>query len=137
MAEKKSVKSMTVTKSPEILASETLLAVVMSDTIQQAADKLGISRQMVHERINKYDLTEKIKDLKQNAIVELHLGTTKAAQKLVSLLDSQDEKVVKAASDSILDRVGLTKADNNEQKGNTFNFIKADNANFNAGKYVD
>ena len=136
MDKKKNVKRMTVTKSPEVLASETLLAVVMSDTVQQAADKLGISRQMVHERINRYDLKDKIAALKEQAIVELHLGTTKAAQKLVGLLDSEDEKVVKAASDSILDRVGLTKADKDSDANKPNIFING-NATFNAKKYVD
>lgn len=126
---------MTVTKSPEVLAGETLIAVILSDTIQEAADKLGITRQMVHERINKYELKDKIQNLREQALVELHMGTTKAARKLITLIDSEDEKVAKAASDSVLDRVGLTKPDNNSEKGgNTFNFIN--NANFDSKKYV-
>lgn len=107
----KSVKRMSVTKSPEILASETLLAVVMSDTVQEAATKLGISRQMVHERINRYELKDKIKNLKDEAMIELHLGTNKAARKMVQLIDSENENIAKAASAEVLDRVGLTKAD--------------------------
>lgn len=115
----KSVKRMSVTKSPEILASETLLAVVMSDTVQEAATKLGISRQMVHERINRYELKDKIKNLKDEAMVELHLGTNKAARKMVQLIDSENENIAKAASAEVLDRVGLTKADTGN--GNTIN----------------
>ena len=107
----KPVKRMTVTKSPEILASETLLAVVMSDTVQEAATKLGISRQMVHERINRYELKDKIKNLKDEAMIELHLGTNRAARKMVQLIDSENESIAKAASAEVLDRVGLTKAD--------------------------
>lgn len=108
---KPTVKRMSVTKSPEILASETLLAVVMSKTIQEAAGKLGITRQMVHERITKYELKDKITALKTNALTELEVGATKAAQNLVSKIDSEDEKTSLAASNSVLDRVGLTKAD--------------------------
>lgn len=137
MAEKKpvTVKRMSVTKSPDVLAGETLIAVILSDTIQEAATKLGITRQMVHERINKYELKDKIANLKEQALIELHMGTTKAARKLITLIDSEDEKVAKAASDSVLDRVGLTKPDNDGDKGgNTFNFIN--NANFDSKKYI-
>lgn len=111
-AKPKSVKRMSVTKSPEVLASETLIAVLTSDTISEAAEKLGISRQMVHVRITKYELQDKIKNLLDDARMELQVGSTKAARSLVKLLDSDDERTVKAASDSILDRVGLTKVDN-------------------------
>ena len=108
---KETVKRNSVIKSPEVLASETIVAVVMSNTIQEAADKLGITRQMVHERITKYDLKDRITDLKTNALTELQVGATKAAQNLVSKIDSEDEKTSLAASNSVLDRVGLTKAD--------------------------
>lgn len=116
---------MSVTKSPEVLASETIVAVVMSSTIQEAADKLGITRQMVHERITKYDLKEKIAALKVNALTELQVGATKAAQNLVSKIDSPDEKTSLAASNSVLDRVGLTKADTTGG-GNTIIFNQGD-----------
>lgn len=122
----KTVKRMTVTKSPEILASETLIAVILSDTVQEAADKLGISRQMVHERINRYELKDKIKNLKEEALIELHLGTNKAARKLVKLIDSENESIAKAASVDVLDRVGLTKADSSTTPGNTIIFNQGD-----------
>jgi hypothetical protein len=108
-----------VTKSPEILAAETLIAVTSSDNIQGAADILGISRKQVHERIVKYELKDKILQLKENALVELTMGAPKAARKLITLVDSQDEKVAKSASDSILDRAGVTKSDQNTN--NTIN----------------
>ena len=134
---KKTVKRMTVTKSPEVLASETLLAVVMSNTVQEAADKLGITRQMVHERINRYELKDKIAELRAHALLDLQMGASKAAQKLVRLVDSENETVARAASDSVLDRVGLTKADTGDGKGNTFNFNFKGNAHFNMDKYRD
>ena len=131
----KTVKRMTVTKSPEVLAGETLIAVLTSSNMTEAGEKLGITRQMVHERINRYDLKDKIANLKQEAMLELHLGTHKAVQTLVKSLDSKNESVAKAAADSILDRVGLTKADNNESK--SANIFVNGNANFNSGKYTD
>lgn len=134
MAEqKKAVKRATVTKSPEVLAGETLIAVLTSPNMTVAGEKLGITRQMVHERINRYGLKEKIANLKQEALLELQMGAHKAVYTLTRSLDSDNEMLAKSAADSILDRVGLTKADNLEQKGNTFNFIN--NASFNAGEF--
>lgn len=93
------------------MAAETLIAVVSSETIQEAADKLGITRQRVHDRINKYQLKDKILALKEDALMELSVGATKAARNLVKKIDSENEQVSKSASDSILDRIGLTKSD--------------------------
>jgi predicted DNA-binding protein (UPF0251 family) len=106
-------KRMTVTKSPEILASETLIAVTTSETVDEAAEKLGISRQQVYKRIDKYELKEKIVALKENAILEISMGATKAARKLNALVDSEDNKIALGASNSVLDRVGITKGDSN------------------------
>lgn len=112
MAEKKpSVKRHGVTKSPEVLAAETFMAVISSDTGQEAANKLGITRQQVYWRIKEYGLTEKIKAIKEDALAELHFGATKAARNLVQKIDSENEAISKSASDSVLDRIGLTKSD--------------------------
>lgn len=132
---RKTVKRKTVTKSPEVLAGETLIAVLTSHNMTEAAEKLGITRQMVHERINRYDLKEKIANLKHEAMLELQMGANKAVYTLVKSLDSQNEAVAKGAADSILDRVGLTKTDNMEQKGNTYIF--SNTANFTVDKYRD
>lgn len=108
---KASVKRHNVTKSPEILAAETLMAVTTSETGQEAADKLNITRQQVYWRIKEYGLTDKIKTIKEDAWLELSMGATKAARNLVQKIDSENDVVSKAASDSVLDRVGLTKSD--------------------------
>lgn len=102
---------MSVTKSPEILAAETLLAVTTSETMDEAAKKLGISRKQVYWRIKEYELKEKIVTLKEDALAELSMGATKAARKLVTLIDSESEQIAKSASDSVLDRIGVTKGD--------------------------
>lgn len=137
MADKKPKPTVTrnlVTKSPEILAAETLIAVTSSENIQGAADLLGISRKQVHERIVKYELKEKILQLKEHALTELTMGAPKAARKLITLIDSDDEKVAKAASDSVLDRVGVTKSDNNSNNTiNNFGQILVDQRD----KYAD
>lgn len=125
-----------IAKSPQVLAAETLVAVLLSENMQQAADRLGISRQHLYVRIDKYDLKDKIADLKEKAQLELYAGVTKAANKLVELIDSQDEQMAKDASESILDRVGLTKAD--KKAGDTpGTFIFTNTANFQSNKYVD
>jgi bisphosphoglycerate-dependent phosphoglycerate mutase len=123
----KSVKRMSVTKSPEVLAGETLIAVLTSDTISEAAEKLGITRQMVHVRIVKYELQDKIKNLLEEARNEMVIGSGKAARSLVKLLDSEDERTVKSAADSILDRVGLTKIDNNSTASTIYQFGNINN----------
>ena len=112
MPDQKSVnKHLNVTKSPEILAAETLLAVTQSENMQEAADKLGITRKQVYERINKYELREKILKLKEDALLELSTTSIRAARKIGTLIDSYDEKIALAASNSNLDRVGVTKSD--------------------------
>lgn len=115
----KSVTRKTVMKSPELLASETLLAVTTSETGQEAADKLGISRQHLYRRIKEYGLTDKILVLREDALNELTLGSMKAAQKLVKLIDSDNETIAKGASESVLDRAGVTKSDSSSN--NTIN----------------
>jgi len=114
MPDQKSVKTVKrgmITKSPEILAAETLLAVTTSDNIEQAAEKLGITRQQVHWRIKEYELKDKIVALKENALLELSTTSVRAARKIGKLIDSDDEKIALAASNSNLDRIGLTKSD--------------------------
>lgn len=126
-----SVKRNMVTKSPEILAAETLIAVTTSETIQEAADKLGISRTQTHNRIKQYGLQEKILALKEDAITELTLGGTKAARNLISKIDSENESVSLNASNSVLDRVGLTKQDTGSVTTIQFNINKT------ARKFID
>lgn len=126
-----SVKRTMVTKSPEILAAETLIAVTTSETIQEAADKLGISRTQTHNRIKQYGLQEKILALKEDALAELTLGGAKAARNLVSKIDSTNESVSLGASNSVLDRIGLTKQDTSNTTTIQFNI------NNSARKFVD
>jgi hypothetical protein len=114
MAGKKTKSTVTrklVTKSPEILATETLIAVTTSETIREAAEKLNISQKQVFERIKKYELKDKILTLKEDALLELSTTSVKAARRIGTLIDSDDEKVALAASNSNLDRVGVTKSD--------------------------
>ena len=101
-----------VVKAPEILAAETLIALLTNDTVQQAADSLGISRMGVYKRVRKYDLASKLIELKGSAQAELATGAAKAARNLVAKIDSEDERNSIDASKEVLDRIGLTKPTN-------------------------
>ena len=101
-----------VVKAPEILAAETLIALLTSDTVQDAADSLGISRTGVYKRVQKYDLANKLIELKGSAQAELAVGAAKAARNLISKIDHEDADISMKASTETLDRIGLTKPTN-------------------------
>ncbi len=112
-------------KKPVVAAkveTETLIALATSDTVTAAAEALGISRTVLYERINKYGLTEKLKNIQQAALVELTTGAGKAARNLISKIDSENEDISVKASTETLDRVGLTKPNNNISNSVNINF---------------
>ena len=111
MEDKKESKGKVV-KAPEILAAETLIALLTNDTVQEAADSLGISRMGVYKRVRKYDLANKLIELKGSAQAELATGAALAARNLVQKITSEDEDVSMKASTEVLDRIGLTKPTN-------------------------
>lgn len=100
---------------------DTLLALASNDTITDAAASLGVSRETVYQRIHKFGLTEKLKDIHQAATVELITGAGKAARNLISKIDSENQDISLKASVETLDRVGLTKSDKSDGKANTIN----------------
>ena len=107
--------------------TETLIALATCDTVTQAAEKLGVSRTIVYERIQKYGLTEKLKTIHESALVELATGAGKAARNLISKIDSENEDISVKASTETLDRVGLTKPNNRDVAPNIqFNQIQID-----------
>lgn len=95
--------------------TETLIALATADTVTEAAERLGVSRTVVYERIQKYGLTEKLKNIQESALVELATGAGKAARNLISKIDSENEDISVKASTETLDRVGLTKPNNARQ----------------------
>jgi transposase-like protein len=97
-------------------ASDTMQAILETDTMTAAAKKLGIKRQTLYERVDRFDLRDQIADLRHNALLELLASSTKASRKLIKHMDSEDEKVSLAASNSVLDRTGITKQDNSGTK---------------------
>lgn len=108
---------------------DTLVALASSNTVTEAAKRLGVSRFTIYERINKYGLTDQLKDIQTAAITELVTGASKAAQNLVNKLDHQDPDISIKSSTEILDRVGLTKPTKGDsttinQFGNIVNDMK-------------
>ncbi|MCC7570832.1 helix-turn-helix domain containing protein [Candidatus Micrarchaeota archaeon] len=91
----------------DAVGKETLVALVTSSTIPEAAEKLGISERMVYKRKNKYGLQEVIDSIPEQAYDTLKLGAAKAASVMVNKLE--DRRQGFDASKEILDRVGLTK----------------------------
>lgn len=113
-------------KKPIVAAkveTETLLALATSDTVTEAAERLGIARNSLYERIHKYGLTEKLKDIQNAAAVELLTSSGKAARKIGELVDHKDPNIAIKAATENLDRIGITKANNNSQVNINFNQI--------------
>ena len=113
--------SKTDTKSvvKSMVETETLVALATSNSVTEAAKKLGISRFTIYERIHKYELADQLKNIQQAALIELVSGASKAAKNLVDKVDHVDPDVSMKSSTEILDRVGITKPVNNA--GNTIN----------------
>lgn len=101
-----------VVKAPEIIMAETLVALLTNDTVQDAADSLGISRTGVYKRVRRYDLANKLIELKGSAQTELAVGAAKAARNLIEKIDHEDPDISMKASTETLDRIGLTKPTN-------------------------
>ena len=89
------------------VGKETLVALVTSNTVGQAAEKLGISERAVYKRKNKYGLQEVIDSIPEQAFDTLKLGAAKAANKMVETIDDRREGL--DASKEVLDRVGVVK----------------------------
>ena len=116
-------------KKPIVAAkveTETLLALATSDTVTEAAERLGISRFTIYERINKYGLADKLKDIQNAAAVELLTSSSKAARKIGELVDHKDPNIAIKASTENLDRIGLTKPTNSGGVNINFNHIASE-----------
>lgn len=106
------------------IEKETLLALTTHETVTGAAKALGISRQSLYERIQRYGLTEKLNNIRTIAQAELYTGASKAARNLISKIDSDDENISMKATTETLDRIGLTKPDKGVAPTVQFNQIQ-------------
>lgn len=103
----------TVTHSQKSLGSstitETVAAILISNTLTDAAKRLGISRSSLYERINRYDLKKSLDPFIEQATYSLKIASIKAAEELVNQLDNSNIYIRAEAAKGILDRIGITK----------------------------
>ncbi len=88
-------------------AAETALAVVVSNTMQEAADMLGVDRSTVYRRIDRYKLNDVIDSVPERALKTLKIGSVAAAEEFIDQLRHRDVGVRREAAKEILDRVGV------------------------------
>jgi hypothetical protein len=86
---------------------ETLVALLTSRTIPEAAEKLGVSERAVYNRKEKYGLNEVIDSIPEMAFDTLKLGSARAAEVMVKKIEDRQQGF--EASKEVLDRVGLGK----------------------------
>ena len=99
------------TTQDERKASETVLALVVSKTYTEAAEKLGIARKTLYRRIERYNLQELVDQVPQEAIAALKAGSLAAAMELIGELSEQRPEVRHKAAKEILDRAGVVKGE--------------------------
>lgn len=101
-----SPKELTDVNSLDKTATETLLALISTKNSTEAAERLGITRQAVWLRVQKYGLNKWIEQIPKQALARLQLGSDLAAEKLVEKLDDRREGL--EAAKEILNRVGIS-----------------------------
>lgn len=89
------------------VGTETLIALLSSETRTEAAEKLGIARKNLYERIAKYQLDKHLEVIPQQALGVLRQGSLKAAENYIKKIDHRDARVSLEASNQVLDRIGL------------------------------
>lgn len=89
------------------VGTETLVALLSSDTRTEAAEKLGLSRNALYERIAKYGLEAHIAKVPEQALSVMRQGSLKASENYIKKIDHRDPRISLEASNQILDRIGL------------------------------
>lgn len=115
------MKNKTEQKALDKVATQTLLALLTTHTKTDACKQLGIGRTALYARIDKYDLNSFLEALPAHAMAVLQQGSIEAAENFVNKLKSYNESISMDASREILDRVGVTKKNDNTQAGNQTN----------------
>ena len=88
-------------------AQETLVAILTSKTMTEAAEKLSIDRTTLYKRIARYNLDEFIDEIPKQALMTLKMGSVRAASELISEVEHRRVDVRQKAATEILDRVGV------------------------------
>lgn len=95
--------------SAGIKAKETLVAILTTSSMREAASKLSIDESTLYMRVNKYNLREEIAKIPLAALDQLKQASYKASSVLIKNLDNP-RKDMQAATE-ILDRAGVVKRD--------------------------
>lgn len=85
---------------------ETLVAILGSNSLTQAAQLLSLSRNALYERIEKYKLREIIDKIPEQALDNLKSASVAASNVFVGALEERGNKM--EAAKEILDRVGVS-----------------------------
>lgn len=109
-----------VSKTNEDVVAETLLAILTSETYEEAAKKLNMTGDGLRLRRVKFGIDKRIAELPAEALDRLRLGSVRAANTFVKNLDDP-QKDMEAAKE-ILNRVGIT--DKTPTIAQQFNFGK-------------
>jgi hypothetical protein len=83
---------------------ETVIALLTTKTLSDAARKLGVSRNTVYERKEKWDIDGLISEMPMQALQALKGSSLKAAMNMIEDLDSYRPKIRQDASKYILDK---------------------------------
>jgi hypothetical protein len=101
-------KSIKVPKAASLMQTETVAAIMSTDTLTEAAKLLGIHPATMNDRLRQYpEIIEAVKATKNQAVLMLHKASSRAANKIIDTLD--DKKRGFDAARDILDRVGVHK----------------------------
>ncbi len=88
--------------------TETLVALLSTNTKTEAAERLKIDFSTLHRRIIKYKLNTYLDKLPEQALESLKLGGVEAAVNFRNKIKSRNEAISMDASREILDRIGVT-----------------------------
>ena len=103
------------------MASETVNALLTYKSYAVTARKLGITVPALRDRVKRYKLQPIIDECVRDARNTLILHSEESANKLIDLTNSDDENVALKASESVLDRTGVTKSECNNTQVNILN----------------
>ncbi len=83
---------------------ETVIALLTTRTISDAARKLGVNRTTIYDRKEKWNLDELIAEIPMQALQALQGSSLKAAMNMIEDLDSYRPKIRQDAGKYILDK---------------------------------
>ena len=88
--------------------SDTISALLVSNSITEAAELLKIDRTTIYKRMEKYpEIKETVDKISDYSHMVLKLASVKAANTLIALLDRPDSNIRYKAAIEILNRVGI------------------------------